>query len=330
MKKVIILFIFGFFSITTIKAQNWWEQGLVAYYGLDSLSLVDSSTSQVNLANSAQLQATDNRHNVANRAIDFPMATSFATGISSHLPQGNSSRSFSVWIKVNQLPNANLPFAFPFFYGAQQEKQGQGLVIDDLGFLYYSGYKSMQTSNADLESVSTINTNEWVHVGMSYDGDTAKIYINGFLDNSGLKNWNTATNTTFELGRLGATGGGMQGGGTIILPYDGAIDDIRIYDRELSWVEMVKLANDDFTALPSVSVAEELEVGVNIYPNPSSDVVNIQSTKKIEKLRLSTMEGKLLLETSNDQIDISGFQSGVYLLSYMVDGESGTSLIVKQ
>jgi len=42
------------------------------------------------------------------------------------------------------------------------------------------------------------------------------------------------------------------------------------------------------------------------------------------------MEGKLLLETSNEQIDISGFQSGVYLLSYMVDGESGTSLIVKQ
>ncbi len=318
-------------SLFSVQAQNWWEQGLVAHYAFDSLSVIDSSASQAHLTGSPQIQATTNRRNQPEKAIDMPDATDFVMGSSAHLPTGIASRSFSVWIYVNQLPGPNLPFAFPFFYGARQENQGQGLGISDIGRLSYAGYKSTTNSTADLESIATIGENQWVHVGMSFDGDTAKLYINGQLDNSSIELWNTTANQSLHFGRMGATPGNMQTGASIILPYNGALDDFRAYDRELSPLEMEKLANDDFSSLSSIGLVETRRFAKpHLYPNPATSLLYVESTIPPAKVDIYTLSGQLVSTFDGEEpLDVAALPEGVYLVAMLVNQQLYHQRLVK-
>lgn len=314
-KKLFPVFLFAL-SAVGLPAQNWWEQGLIAHYAFDSISAVDSSLSGVDLNVSPQLLATTNRSAQPDKAVDFAQPNDYVQGSSSHLISGTAPRSFSVWLRVNQLPDLSLPFACPFFYGAQQDKKGQGIVVDDQGRVSYAGYKDSPSSTADVESIGTINEGEWVHIGCSYDGDTAKLYIDGLLDNSGVKVWNTTANLALHFGRMGATGGGQQGGATILLPFDGAVDDFRAYDRELSAVEMFKLSKDDFSVISSgIGLNEQRAPDFSLYPNPTDGLLHISGVQSFSVLEVLSLNGTSLERMENtNTIDVSGLETGVYLL----------------
>ncbi|WP_411768497.1 family 16 glycosylhydrolase [Winogradskyella sp. A3E31] len=52
-----------------------------------------------------------------------------------------------------------------------------------------------------------------------------------------------------------------------------------------------------------------------IYPNPSSNQVNIQSNVNFDSIRLYTVLGELVLDTKGEkQIDVSGVSAGIYIL----------------
>jgi len=72
---------------------------------------------------------------------------------------------------------------------------------------------------------------------------------------------------------------------------------------------------DDVTLLTAetASIAETTTIDVNIYPNPSNDFIQINSTEQIEKISIYAMDGRLELSTSETQIDISTLVSGNYI-----------------
>jgi hypothetical protein len=54
---------------------------------------------------------------------------------------------------------------------------------------------------------------------------------------------------------------------------------------------------------------------VNIYPIPSSDIVNVQTDKIISKLDVFNVRGQLLLSAKDqNSIDISSLNNGLYLM----------------
>ena len=61
------------------------------------------------------------------------------------------------------------------------------------------------------------------------------------------------------------------------------------------------------------------EVNIKIFPNPTSDFINIESDKDV-KYDLYDINGKLLLNGYEKRIDISNFKNGLYLL--MIKGKS--------
>ncbi len=89
----------------------------------------------------------------------------------------------------------------------------------------------------------------------------------------------------------------------------------------------------NFINFETLSVSENtLEaIGISVYPNPTSGYININSTKTIDKVELSNLLGKRVLQTTQtNQIKINHFANGIYLLKVFANNKSITKKIVKK
>ena len=74
-----------------------------------------------------------------------------------------------------------------------------------------------------------------------------------------------------------------------------------------------------FSVSPAVGISENNSLeSMRVYPNPASDVVNIQSMNTSGKIEVINIHGQLVYSTESiDQltrIDVSGFQKGIYFI----------------
>jgi len=74
---------------------------------------------------------------------------------------------------------------------------------------------------------------EWTHVAASFDGTTATFYINGETTGSGPFSFGFDTDATIVFGAVERNGSN---------PFNGALDEVRIYSRSLSAGEVAWLA----------------------------------------------------------------------------------------
>ena len=74
------------------------------------------------------------------------------------------------------------------------------------------------------------------------------------------------------------------------------------------------------------------EFNLAIYPNPTKDLVNINSDLKIESVELYSITGqKLMVKQSASIISLSDFPKGFYLLKVLFEnGKSSTVRVVKK
>ena len=108
---------------------------------------------------------------------------------------------------------------------------------------YDSGGSTAANMTQRLSSSNTINTGVWQHVAVTWDGTkpftSVHLYINGaettYDDSNGI---NGATARTDDSARP------FRIGNSIVSQYfNGAIDDVRIYNRALSGEEIKRLYN---------------------------------------------------------------------------------------
>ncbi len=76
---------------------------------------------------------------------------------------------------------------------------------------------------------------KWAHLGVTYDGDTARLYVSGLEAGSGPFTLGPDTDAALVLGACGANGEN---------PFYGVIDEVVIYGRVLSLGEVRYLAGD--------------------------------------------------------------------------------------
>ena len=74
---------------------------------------------------------------------------------------------------------------------------------------------------------------EWAHVGISFNGNTADFYINGVQVGSGGFTLGSDTQSALQFGACEANGGN---------PFNGALDEVKLYNRALSAGEIQGLA----------------------------------------------------------------------------------------
>ncbi|WP_128572189.1 peptide-N-glycosidase F-related protein [Chryseobacterium sp. P1-3] len=82
----------------------------------------------------------------------------------------------------------------------------------------------------------------------------------------------------------------------------------------------------------SLHVKDVKTIDINIYPNPTSDFVNIASKEEVSSITIFSIDGRKLTGNSGkNKIDFSAYSPGVYLLNIVLkDGTSFKHKIIKK
>ncbi|VXB44317.1 putative Por secretion system C-terminal sorting domain-containing protein [Flavobacterium sp. 9AF] len=68
----------------------------------------------------------------------------------------------------------------------------------------------------------------------------------------------------------------------------------------------------------------------SVYPNPTNGIIFINTKEQIEKMILYTLDGRILLESNNNFLNLSQYPSGMYILSLKTkNGLEGSQKIIK-
>jgi len=153
--------------------------------------------------------------------------TNYVTGSDASLPSGNAPRTISAWIKPTALPGLNLSGVIAN-YGTTVTDHAFGISLINISGTQYIRFFGW---GDDFDTAQTLPTTSWTQITGVFDGTTAYMYANGvLLGSSNRASWNTVLNH-FEIGRNIGVGD----------YFNGAIDDVRVYNRALSANEVAQL-----------------------------------------------------------------------------------------
>ena len=80
----------------------------------------------------------------------------------------------------------------------------------------------------------------------------------------------------------------------------------------------------------------ELEkAGVSFYPNPANSVLNLNTERKLQRMEIIDASGRTIKSEQNissgqRQFDVSGLQSGMYLINIHTQNDSYTGRFIRQ
>ncbi|MEM6448676.1 MAG: LamG-like jellyroll fold domain-containing protein, partial [Cyanobacteria bacterium P01_D01_bin.105] len=129
------------------------------------------------------------------------------------------------------------------------------MIMDDGAIQFESNYG--QADKGMWKSHGQLTANEWHHVAATYDGEALRFYIDGQLDSNVVY-----TDIDFAINNEDLIVGAQLPGGDEY--FDGALDDVRVYNRALSNVEVNALATSDENSGSILNLAEDA-----IYHNGS-------------------------------------------------------------
>ena len=216
-----------------------------------------------------------------------------------NLPQGKSSRTISIWVKFNDVSNAN----YIWGYGNPLNAQYCGLL-----------QQGTTTSNSDLSLaawgasndviVSTsLEKTKWYNYTITYEGTVSKIYRDGMLLKY-LEGMTRATNgTIFRLGEINTMVG-----------INADIDDLKIYDVALTPDQVKELYESEKASnlSPAVSVeAKTAKTPVKVKTAPETIITSNEVNGATKSVEIYSQGQKIM---GSNATNISDLPEGTYLL----------------
>lgn len=173
----------------------------------------------------------------------------------------------------------------------------------------------------------------WWHVTMVHDGTDDVVYVNGI-----------ETKRKPALGKLNATtrplcfaSNPIEGGQY----FNGALDEIKIYNKALTATEIAQLYNTGTTGIDETTLIDNFIE--SIAPNPAStsiDILHSLDANQSIHIRVFDMVGRQVdakkvstQELSNGKITlgVATYNAGMYQINFVSNGKSlGSKLFVKQ
>ena len=240
--KQFVQFFFVLLLATGSLAQVNLNLGLQAYYPFDGNANDISGNSNNPVFNNASL--TNDRFGNANRAYHFNGTNTYMQVTNSASLNSVSTLSISAWVRPTGFYSGTCHGNAVVMKGNADHLPGNYFLRFDDGFYYNYTHcanpvnTSQECFNGTLINIPApgylpkIQANEWYNVILTYDGTTAKLYVNCELKYSGPQNGVGFTNADdLFFGKLN--------NGSFPYWFNGDVDDIRIYNRALN-VDEVK------------------------------------------------------------------------------------------
>jgi hypothetical protein len=312
LKFILIFLAILYSSILFSQIPNYFPtQNLTAWYPFNGNS--DDESGNGNNGNNFGATLTSDRFGVDNSAYYFDGNNSFINcGISEQLSviQG-SELTVSVWTFVsNQLPQDYARVIF-----------GKAKYLDPLLTNFYAGvygnggfnsYIVRLTDGVPLAETLDVGEqnfyNQWVNYVFVFKGGTSnsKLFRNGQLIGANSQEYNQVhTTTQFRIG------GFETGNQSPPIFFLGKIDDVGVWNRELSSIEISSLYSSSI-----LGVSQSEKIKIKLFPNPTSSILNIETQEKIIKIKIIDITGRTtnISNFSNNKIDVSSLSNGMYFV----------------
>lgn len=315
--------------------------GLMGYYPFSGNANDMSGNLQNGTVNGATL-ATD-RFGNANCAYNFNGISNYISLLPSTNYIGLNSYTYSLWIKPTAIPTNG----GGIIYGVG-EATGNGIeqaLTYQPATSLYAGCHNIGTNPFQSSSQSSpMAINQWIHVVVARDSFNVKMYVNQNLiaitsnsaSNNQPANYGSGTKNAIIGGRCNLNSAYF---------YTGVIDDIRIYNRTVTQIEVNALYEEGL-CYETISVTDTLVIngaitGINpvvynnsikIYPNPTKDHIIIDNgnfglyagyTVKITN-SLGQIVFTSLVNQQQFSVDLSTWSgNGIYFV-HIIDAQSNT------
>lgn len=247
---------------------------------------------------------TTDRFGNANSAYSFNGTTSnYITIPTSSLNM--NQYSYSAWVYLNSLPTTNNRY-WVLSIGSASGDQYLNYNTNSFGQGWGSGGYNSTTPHGFIYDNTTAALNQWYHLVVTRSTTKSKFYVNGVLVDS----VSVPINNTpyYGSGTLKAKIG-IRFDNTN--PFDGKIDDIRIYNHPLADEDVSTLyststgcsGQSELNCNGNVSVYENSVVNYNLklYPNPFSAQLTLQTDNPLNKATLTVYNcfGQTVKEIKN-------------------------------
>ncbi len=224
-----------------LKAQV--TKGLIAYYPFDGNTR--DSSGKHNHGTGYDLTPTTDRFGNANHAYLFNGTSSYVlipNSTSLQSPGVNNRITQTAWIYLNGL---SLTGSADFGPVTMKSSAADNSFMYRMGVNMTAVFASYNNWNIGSGGGFNFNLHQWYFIATSFDGDTAKTWVNDSLVGISL------LNTSIPVDNLNLTIGIDLPG--IVEHFNGIIDEVRIYNRELTKKEIDSLANP----IPTISCPDK-------------------------------------------------------------------------
>lgn len=225
-----------------------------------------------------------------------------------NIPKEDKPRSISLWIRPTAVNSDNILFTYGSASG-DNVYGGSFNATNTYNFTY----------NTNLAFVNPTTVNNWKHIVITFDASkVAKIYVDGVYGNQNTQyTWYTLGTNLFYLG---------NSFGSVTGAFNGAIDDLKIYNYALSAAEVSSLYTNNTLSSSDFS---QNNFEVKLYPNPVRDILNIEIENDIQSIEIYNIQGQKVLSSNQKQINVSDLAAGMYMVRIQdVDNNIATEKIV--
>jgi len=260
----------------------------------------------------------------------------------------NSTFSFSFWVWLSDGNSVNTMIMAKYGNSSCTQDQREFSIINNssvnsLAIVYYTQLDANEYRQVLAQSF--LEDSIWYHIVISYDGslngnnglDRMKIYINNIEESTGIGlQFGTISNIQdgdahFSVG----TSLGTQGiycAGPVETILNGYFDDLRIYDRVLTTLEVDSLYNVEN---PTVGLEEiTADKALKIYPSPARTSIHIDMPYPVvvSNATISDVTGKVVhvLNELTQEVNVQHLPTGVYVLTLLTkEGDRYTGRFLK-
>jgi len=228
-------------------------------------------------------------------------------------------RTVSVWFKADTFDiNSNL------VYSSDHANLVYGMTLITVAKVGGINQIAVSASGHTYIYNNAVTANTWYHAAITVGTSYIKFYINGVLKDS---TQNVGTSHSMDgdnFAKLGTTRKNDR-------YFKGNIDEVRIYDCDLS--------NDEINQLYNSVKENKIEpTGILVYPNPATNYITIEipliSNQKNYIVSIYNSVGQLLqqqrLDEVKSEINISRLAKGVYLVKLFNNENTVEKIIVKE